>query len=164
MGRVTINAPALLLVLVLSPFPTWLWACSGGGSSTIAFTTEFDGQWEGTWSTATLPPVGTVTLDLEQAGSTITGSAAFSGHPCLSDCTVSCEVGQDALNGRFEGESFSLQFAGSCPDPGHAPGPHHPDALTAAYQIDGGPCTGQNGTMELTWLGSTGSHHHGSPP
>lgn len=139
---------------------TGLPACSrgsghatGGGSGGPSV--SFGGQWEGTWipqgsglEGAGSGLLGTVSLQLDQAGTSVTGTATFVGHPCLTSCTVSCEVNGHDMSGWFNTSSGQMMFSGSCPESGHCTGSHHANTLTATYQILDGPCAGETGTLQ----------------
>ncbi len=130
-------------------------ACDGDhGGSGLAVT--FDGPWDGTWS-ATSPtsasnptPSGQLTLQLEQVGTTVTGTATFTGHPCLSGCSVSGRVEGHEMSGWFQAGSFQVMFSGSCPESGHCSGRHHANTMTATYRIQDGPCASELGAIQLT--------------
>jgi hypothetical protein len=118
---------------------------SGGGDATVAF----DGEWEGTWQSQNPGPSGVVTLELNQLGTAVTGTAMFDGHPCLVTCDVSCQVNGDEISGSFDAGPFQMHFAGSCGGRHHGSGPHHASELTGSYEIHGGPCAGDYGTIQL---------------
>ena len=118
----------------------------GGGTLAVSF----DGDWQGTWSSPALGPSGMLTLHLEQSGMSVTGTATFTGHPCLASCTVSCQVNGHELSGSFGAGPYSMMFSGSCPESAHCSGPHHANTLTADYQLQAGPCSGEVGKIQMT--------------
>lgn len=77
---------------------------------------SFAGPWEGTWTPATTAPSGVLTLQLDQNGTSVIGTATFAGHPCLATCTVSCQVWDHEMSGWFNAGSVQMMFSGSCPE------------------------------------------------
>ena len=149
-------ALAALLTVAL----TGLSGCDGGSGGSMgggdgSLSVSFAGPWEGTWSAqnpgtsdATVP--GTMTLQLDQIGTSVTGTATFAGHPCLAACTVSCQVNGHDMAGWFHAGSVQMMFSGNCPESMHCSGPHHANTLTATYEIQDGPCAGESGVIQLT--------------
>ena len=135
-------------------FVAWMGfsACDGGGhhdgGSDVGV--SFSGSWEGTWTTPTTAPSGALTLRLEQTGATVTGTGTFAGHACLANLTVSCQVRGHEMTGWFNAGPMQMMFEGSCPESDHCTGTHHANTLTATYEIQGGPCAGESGVIQLT--------------
>jgi hypothetical protein len=134
--------PLLLTVLAIP-------ACSHGGHGSDS-TVAFAGTWLGTWSTSDPARSGALTLQLEQVGTTVTGTATFLGHPCMETCTVACETRGHELSGRLHSGSSHVDFSGSCPESSHCSGPHHANTLTASYQVRDGSCIGEHGVIQMT--------------
>jgi hypothetical protein len=136
-----------LVIVVLAGFS----GCSNGGGSGGGddASVVFDGEWEGTWQSQDPGPSGVVTLELNQLGTAVTGTATFDGHPCVVTCNVSCQVNGDEISGSFDAGPFQMHFAGSCGGPHHGSGPHHASEFTGSYEIHGGPCAGDYGTIQL---------------
>lgn len=149
---------AALLTVALTAFS----ACSSGsgdhmGGGNGSLSVSFAGPWQGTWSAqdpgisganASVP--GALTLQLDQIGTNVTGTATFAGHPCLASCSVSCEVNGHDMSGWFQAGAAQMMFSGNCPESTHCSGPHHANTLTATYQIQNGPCAGESGVIQLT--------------
>jgi hypothetical protein len=127
-------------------------ACDSGGQHDGGndLAVSFAGPWEGTWTPATTAASGELTLQLDQNGTSVIGTATFAAHPCLATCTVSCQVMDHEMAGWFNAGSVQMTFAGSCPESNHCSGPHHANTLTATYEIQEGPCAGESGVMHLT--------------
>jgi hypothetical protein len=126
-------------------------ACSGSGSS--GGTTEgvsFGGAWAGTWGSSTDGPSGGVTLELDQLETTVTGTATFNGHPCFGTGTVVCQVNGEQLSGHIQSGPVQMAIHGTCSGPSCGHGPHHASNLSGTYEILGGPCAGEFGTIQLT--------------
>lgn len=139
------RASAGLLVLACA-----LAACSHGGngpSDGVAVT--FDGEWNGTWSSAGPAPSGVLTLRLDQVGARISGAATFVGHPCIAACDVDCQADGEEIRGWFDAGPFRMAIDGFCPGPHHGGGHRHDD-LSGTYEILGGACAGEHGTFDLT--------------
>jgi len=120
--------------------------CGGGGSGSTA---AFAGTWEGSWESSSPGPSGSCTLVLEQHGATITGTATFAGHPCVATCNVSCQAMGHNLSGTLDAGPFQAAFDGSCTGPHHGGGPPM-DTFTGTYEVHGGACDGEHGTIQLT--------------
>lgn len=135
---------------------------STGGHDGTGLAVSFDGQWEGTWtssspSPSSLAPSGALTLQLEQTGTSVSGTGTFIGHPCLATSTVACQVTGHQVSGRFHAGSFEMSFSGSCPESNHCSGAHHANTLSASYHILDGSCAGESGSMLLTPVAAYGS-------
>ena len=138
--------PAALSIVALAGFS----ACGSDGHHDTDMAVSFAGPWEGTWTAPTTAPSGMLTLQLDQSGTTVTGTATFAGHPCLATCTVSCQVRDHEMSGWFDAGSVQMMFSGSCPESEHCSGPHHANTMTATYEIREGPCAGESGVIQLT--------------
>jgi len=129
-------------------------ACSSGGSgSSSSAPVVFDGSWGGTWASSTTDSSGSLTLQLTQAGTAVTGAGAFGGHSCLGDCEVSCEVEGEQIAGSFQAGPIRMRVWGACSGQHHGMGPdsgsRHANEMTMSYEIQDGPCAGESGTMQL---------------
>lgn len=142
--------PEWLFMLPLL-MPGVMAACSGGGSgSDSGVVAAVDGDWTGTWSSSKPAPAGTLTLQLDQHGTDITGTGTFVGHPCFAECNVACQLNGEEVSGWFDAGPFRMSFNAFCSGPHHGGGPHHDDTMAGSYEILGGPCAGELGTIELT--------------
>lgn len=137
---------AVLLGFVVFALP----ACSGGGSGTGGASSVFGGSWQGTWQNTALAAGGTVTLDLVQHGTSVVGTATFDQHPCMTTCSVSWQAMGSGCSGQLDAGSFQIDFEGSCGGPGHGD-------LSGHFDVHGGACDGQSGTMSLTRMGQSAS-------
>jgi hypothetical protein len=150
------------LAALLTVALTGVSACDGGsgggmGGGNGSLSVSFAGPWEGTWiaqnpviSDVNTTVPGALTLQLDQIGTNVTGTATFAGHPCLATCTVSCQVNGHDMSGWFHAGSAQMMFSGYCPESTHCSGPHHANTLTATYEIHDGPCAGESGVIQLT--------------
>lgn len=147
-----------------------LTACgSGGGGSGGVSSLTFDGEWSGTWSEAgpiseSATALGTVEISLDQVSADLSGTATFGGHPCVVACSVACRADGESVSGSFDAGPFRMAFQALCPGPHEGGGPHgggrhhdgaHHDFLQGTYEILGGPCAGERGTVDLTRVGPT---------
>jgi hypothetical protein len=143
--------PALLAAFLIGPLSATS-SCSGGAEDGGAGQTaeaEFSGEWQGTWSSSNPGPSGSLTLRLEQIGTILTGMASFEGHSCFATSSVECQVKGEGISGWFHVGPIQMAVHGSCSGPHHGSGPHHASILTGTYDILGGPCAGEQGTMQL---------------
>jgi len=148
--------PRLVAALLIGPLSATL-SCSGGlgdGGNSLA---EFGGEWQGTWSSSNQGPSEVLRLDLEQIGTTLTGTARFEGHSCFATSSVVCQVEGDEISGRFHAGPVQMAVHGSCSGPHHGSGLHHATILTGTYEILGGPCAGEQGTIHLKPVVASGA-------
>ena len=143
----------LAALVVVSTFS----ACNSGEHHDTGLAVSVDGQWEGTWAPTSLAPSGVVTLQLEQTGTSVTGTATLTEHPCVAMWDVACQMNGHEISGWFHAGSFHMSFSGSCPESSHCSGAHHANVLTASYEILDGPCAGESGAMQLTPVAAYGS-------
>lgn len=151
MNRFLATSATLVLLSIVAS--TGMSACDNGGShdsgSDQISAVSFAGTWEGTWAAPTTAPSGVLTLQLDQTGTSVVGTATFGGHPCLATCTISFQVSGHEMSGWFSAGTTQMMFSGSCPESTHCSGPHHANTLTASYEIQDGPCAGESGVMQL---------------
>ena len=151
MNRFLATSPTLAALWVVAS--TGMSACNNGGhhdgGSDQSAAVSFAGTWEGTWAAPTTATSGVLTLQLDQTGASVVGTATFGGHPCLTTCTISCQVSGHEMSGWFSAGTAQMMFSGSCPESSHCSGAHHANTLTASYQIQDGPCGGESGVMRL---------------
>lgn len=129
-------------------------ACSGGGSSSSTPSVTFEGEWEGTWVGSAPGSSGAVTVTLAPAEADLGGTAVFQGHPCFTTCSVQCQVNGERLSATFYEGPLQMRFEGACSGPHHGSGHHqhhHAGAMTGTYEVLGGPCAGERGSLQLTW-------------
>ena len=139
--------------LVVIAATAWALACSGGGGGGGSGSNSgFSGGWQGTWQGPSLLASGTLTLDLIQHGTAITGTATFSGHPCVTTCSIAWQAMGWNCSGWCDAGSFQIRFTGGC-------GGHHYEDLEGSYEIHGGSCDGESGALTLT---RSSSLHAGS--
>jgi hypothetical protein len=129
-----LRSAALIGTLLLS-----LPACSGGGTTRSLF----GGAWQGTWQSPGFVLGGAVTLHLTQHGTAVAGTATFEDHPCMTTCNVSWQAMGTNCSGELDAGSFQISFEGSCG------GPMDGD-LSGHFEIHGGTCDGESGTLTLT--------------
>ena len=115
----------------------------GGGPSTpalftVASTAGFTGNWSGSWS------AGSLTANLTQSGSGLTGTASFTGSPCFTSGPVSGTVtGKTA--------SASIAFGGGQTLAVNATLNASELAINGTFTLQGGTCApGASGTFSLT--------------
>ena len=118
-------------------------ACGGGGGGAGASSSAFAGAWQGSWQDSGLAPSGTLSLDLSQTGSQVTGTASFQDHPCMTTCNVAWHASGWSCSGTFDAGSFQVDFDGGCGGMEHG-------TLTGHYSVHGGGCDGHTGTITLT--------------
>jgi hypothetical protein len=120
-------------------------ACGGGGggSGGSGSSSGFSGGWQGTWQSPSLLSSGSLTLDLSQQGTAITGTATFSGHPCATTCSIAWQAMGWNCSGWCDAGPFQIRFTGGCGGPQH-------DGLSGSYEIHGGSCDGESGVLTLT--------------
>jgi hypothetical protein len=151
-------APALWIAALVMG----LAGCGSSGHDGGGLAVSFDGSWQGTWSAASpaggaSPPAsGVLTLELDQLGTSVTGTAVFAGHSCLATCAVACQVKGHEMSGWLDAGLFQMAFSGSCSESGS--GSHHADNLTATYQIHDGACAGESGVIQLLPASSDTGH------
>lgn len=145
------HSPGATWLIALLTFPLLAASCgSGGGGSGTSAAVTFDGDWQGTWGGSSLYASGTLTLQLEQVGATVTGTATFQGHPCFTVCQVHCQVNGERISGSFDQEPLHMGFGGACSGDHHGPRHHHSSEMAGTYEIPGGPCAGERGQIQLT--------------
>ena len=97
-----------------------------------------EGAWEGTW-TSVNGPTGTVEVEFERAGNTLSGTITIGGTPCLSQGTITGTV--DGNNVAFgsvnapDSIDFTAQLAAK--------------NLTGTYSVGMGACAGDSGAFAL---------------
>jgi uncharacterized protein (TIGR03437 family) len=104
------------------------------------------GAWQGTWASSEyLGVFGLLSANLIQSGSTLTGTASFSGSPCFSGGTVAGTVSGSYLSASLdvgEGQTVSLSATINPTD----------TSINGSYTLTGGSCapSGDSGTFSLS--------------
>lgn len=138
--------PSALVVLVLAGLPL-LNGCSSESSDPVTNqdvdTVVFDisGSWNGSWRVGNLS--GNLNLTLAQTGSTLSGTIAIQGSPCMSAASLTGTVSGDTVAiGAVSASSNRYDYAGTI----------RADGLEiSGTWTGGGSCAaGQSGTFSLT--------------
>jgi len=115
-------------------------AAVGDSTSSIEPTAPLAGMWRGTWTSET-GVSGSMTVTMQQSGSTLDGDLEFSGSPCFA-------------SGRFAGIVTGRDFAGSVTAGGirvdlsaTITGAAYAGTYTA---VSAGACTGDTGTFSAS--------------
>lgn len=142
-------------------------ACSsgGGGGGDDGSAAAFTGEWQGTWQTSSPGPSGTLTLQLDDFGGSVTGQGTFGEHPCFAICNVACKANDEGFSGWLEAGEVRMTFHAECSSSGRRghSGRHghcwgrHEGPLTGTYEIQDGPCMGESGTIRLTRVPAAGA-------
>lgn len=124
-------------ILLLVAVAAVLTACSSGGGVDAL---PLAGTWQGTWNSNT-GPGGSVSVEFEQEGNSLTGTVQITGSPCLTNGTVTGNVSSSgATFGAVQGP-HQITFTGSR---------NGSNQLSGTYAVGSGPCEGDAGVFTVT--------------
>jgi hypothetical protein len=138
--RIVAHIPKVISLAIVMAFAA---ACGAGGYVGTAL--NLTGTWSGSWASSVVPASGTVTANITQSGSSISGSATIIGSPCFTGGNVSGSAyGNTVTFGVLsQGGTMRANFSGVVNTAG--------SMMSGSYSVNGtGVCVGDSGTFSLT--------------
>ncbi len=112
----------------------------GGGGGDTPTTTDVTGFWSGSWSSSIVNQGGTLSAQLVQTGTSLTGTFSIDGSPCISSGDI---------DGTISGLSIDFVVTSGIDDV-HISGTLNGSTIVGTYSISIGLCAGDQGTFSLS--------------
>jgi tetratricopeptide (TPR) repeat protein len=119
---------------------------SGGDESTPPPPAPLDltGAWVGTWNDPTSGDSGSISLNLTQTDTSVTGTVSVTGSDCISTGTITGTVSGSTLNSEIVSGDFTASYNATCTS----------TSMNGTYGVTSGECDGDVGNFSTNLTGS----------
>ncbi|WP_345987433.1 hypothetical protein WCX18_09940 [Sulfurimonas sp. HSL1-2] len=127
------------LLVVIAALLTIAGCGGGGGSSGTVPAADVSGAWSGIWYSSVTEYEGTLTLEVDQEGSTLTGEINVTNSPCLATALISGMVSGNTVTLSAVSGADGMQISGILSG----------NVISGEYTITAGLCAGDSGNFIL---------------